>query len=608
MLKKSVNYRLSRKVPFLFSTACIAIAFVVTILGTTSPHAAPVSDQFYLGVNAGGISDCATEPMFKDLFKQAREWCPQRVGQTGGWGSGWPLAVDSLNWITMLDQNQTADAPLFTYGMDPNSDYVVMFDGAGTINVWNSASMTPASNGRLTFRPKPSQNEPCFLQLLSTTPANYVRNIRVVKASDEATYQQQPWKADYLQRWQNFPVIRFMDMMHTNNSTLVTWSQRTKPHSQTQALAPGVAYEYLVDYCNRTLTNPWICMPHMASDDFVRQFARFMRDNLDPRLKIYLEYSNECWNSMFAQTHYTDSMGTTQGLDPTGTHPWEAGWRYYGRRSKQMFKMWEQEFGSTDRFIRVIGSQMGTYIAEQKLNQDSVYLLTDMVAIAPYFGGKFDAPETQATVQGWTVNQLLDSCLVDMRGDIKNVIQAQVDMCNRYNTQFGTHLKLGAYEGGQHLVGAAGAENNSTLTNLFIAANRSPRMYDLYIEYLEMWKQLGGKVFCLYSAIGQPSKWGSWGILETVDQDPLTAPKYKAALEIIRRNPPPVISTAIAGSKAIKPSDNQLLSKGISNSADSRTYGLDGRLLSSFSNRKNTGIIIRKAVDGRYIRQFIDLR
>ncbi len=94
-------------------------------------------------------------------------------------------------------------------------------------------------------------------------------------------------------------------------------------------------------------------------------------------------------------------------------------------------------------------------------------------------------------------------------------------------------LKVLAYEGGQHLVGVGGAENNEKLMDLFIAANRAPRMKDIYLEYLRAWKDAGGDMFMIFSSTGAPSKWGSWGILEYQGQDPATAPKDEAVMEAL---------------------------------------------------------------------------
>ena len=79
-------------------------------------------------------------------------------------------------------------------------------------------------------------------------------------------------------------------------------------------------------------------------------------------------------------------------------------------------------------------------------------------------------------------------------------------------------------------------ENNQKLTDLFIAANRDPRMRDVYLEYLRAWTDAGGGLFMVFSSMGAPSKWGSWAILEYEGQDPAAAPKYQAVAEALRAN------------------------------------------------------------------------
>ena len=515
----------------------VAVLFFIALV-SRYVWPATVPDQFYLGTNFSGISDWGTEPIWKDYMKQSRTWCPQRPGDA--WGNGWPLAVDSLNWITGLDADQTADSPLFGAtsdnwtSMHPDTTYYVLYDGEGTIELSDAESYQTVSPGKIEFKAKPSSAP--FLQITATSPDDYIRNIRVVSAGNEASYESDPWVPEFLERWLPFPVIRFMDWGSTNDSPIRYWSERTRPNAQTQAMPGGVALEYMIDYCNRTLSEPWFCMPHMADDDYIRRFATMVRDNLDTRLKIYVEYSNEVWNSIFEQTHYCDSVGSAQGLDPSDTHPWEAGWRYSGRRSKQIFKIWEEVFGNTDRIVRVIASQMNTYVTERKLETDSVYKYTDAVAIAPYFGGAYNDADRMEEIAAWTVDQLLDSCLKDIRGNIRNEIEAHVNLCKQYNTDYGTDLKLIAYEGGQHLTAW---NTNQAATDLFTAANRSPRMKDLYITYFEMWDTLGGTLFAQFSSLCSPGPYGAWCVLENVDQDPATAPKYQALLELIAAHPAP---------------------------------------------------------------------
>ena len=39
----------------------------------------------------------------------------------------------------------------------------------------------------------------------------------------------------------------------------------------------GVALEWMIELCNRQKIDPWFCLPHLADDDFVRNFVSFLQ-------------------------------------------------------------------------------------------------------------------------------------------------------------------------------------------------------------------------------------------------------------------------------------------------------------------------------------------
>ena len=86
-------------------------------------------------------------------------------------------------------------------------------------------------------------------------------------------------------------------------------------------------------------------------------------------------------------------------------------------------------------------------------------------------------------------------------------------------------------------MGHGGAENNERLEALFHAANRHRRMYKLYLDYLQGWKDSGGTMMAIFSSTGRDSKWGSWGLMEYHGQPATQAPKYQAVLEFLEKNP-----------------------------------------------------------------------
>jgi hypothetical protein len=98
-----------------------------------------------------------------------------------------------------------------------------------------------------------------------------------------------------------------------------------------------------------------------------------------------------------------------------------------------------------------------------------------------------------------------------------------------------------AYEGGQSLTGLPGYPTGSPMDNLFIAANRDPRMQTVYTTLFNDWKTNGGQLFTAFASIDGPSVFGSWGSLESLldTVSPLTSapPKWQAIQNFISSTP-----------------------------------------------------------------------
>jgi hypothetical protein len=280
----------------------------------------------------------------------------------------------------------------------------------------------------------------------------------------------------------------------------------------------------MIDLCNQLDVDPWFCIPHRADDDYVRGFARLVRERLEPDRKIYIEYSNECWNGIFEQARYCRDEGKRLGLS---TNDYEAQLRYYSRRSVEIFDSWEKEFGGRERLTRVLCTQSANpWTGTTVLDFDGAAKNADAIAIAPYFGYRWGSPDRADEVAKMTPDDLVKALADDLK-ESRRHIEEYAAIAKKHD------LKLMAYEGGQHLAGHGGAENNDSLTALFHAANRHPGMKDLYTRHLADWNASGGDLFCVFSSMGRYSKWGSWGLLENAAQHPQTVAKYQAIHEYL---------------------------------------------------------------------------
>jgi hypothetical protein len=281
--------------------------------------------------------------------------------------------------------------------------------------------------------------------------------------------------------------------------------------------------EIAIKLANTLNADPWFTMPHLADDDYVRQFATMVRDRLNPNLKVYIEYSNETWNSQFKQYAYMGQKAAELGI---GTNAYTHGALYYSQRSVEIFDIWESVFEGNERLVRVLSSQAANAgLSKNIVKWNNAYLKADALAIAPYF-------QTPLTV-GITTDQVIDGCRTYINGTVRTWLTRQKAVAQEFG------LDLIAYEGGQHLIVKQphiNSTENQALTNVAIAANRDPRMYDLYKEYLNLWKEMGGGIMLHLGSVGGYGRYGMWGSLEYQDQPIKSAPKYRALMDYINEN------------------------------------------------------------------------
>jgi hypothetical protein len=479
------------------------------------PAGTPKSGAPRLGMNLAGVADWSPQWAFVNAFKAAREW--EAHGPK-------PHAFDARG-NPVLKPGQSVSTYLVRElgGHYPGGRYVVTWAGTGRVRVdrFDVARLASARPNRLEIDVKPADGG-LLLEVSASAAADPVRDIRVTPAEFETAAS--PFHPLFLERLKPFGVIRFMGWQQTNNCPTRTWAERARPDDPRYSTPAGVPVEVMVDLANALGADPWLCVPHLADDDFVRRFAETVRGRLRPDRKVYVEYSNEVWNWGFEQARHADREGKRLRLgDP-------AQQRFYAQRSVEVFRTFEAAFGGRGRLVRVLAAQaVNPWLGEQILTWKDAYKSADALAIAPYFGNDYGDPKNAAATSGLSVDRLLNNLAEEIDGPHRGHMRKSAALARKYG------LELIAYEGGQHLVGHGGAENLQPLTDLFIAANRHPRMYDLTRRHLAHWSAEGGGLYAAFLYVGGPSKWGSWGTLEYQDQPIEQAHKYRALIDQMKR-------------------------------------------------------------------------
>lgn len=334
--------------------------------------------------------------------------------------------------------------------------------------------------------------------------------------------------------------LRYVNFQETNNSPTVSWNERPKVKDQTFTSKSGIPPEYCIALSNAVNADPWFTMPHKANDDYNRQFARLVSQQLKSGLKVYLEYSNETWNSVYSQNAWIIDQGARRGLPGDR---YKRGTRYHSERTVEIGQVWRSAMGSRSTDLKlVMGSQaFNSYISDETLSWGNASSVVDYVAIAPYFGRYFGDPNNAAMVQ----NMSLDSAFKEINsGGVLNNAPAGGSLAHAREFMMQTgevarkhNVTMIAYEGGQHISGYGGTQDNQRITDLFVRLNADPRMEAAYTRYLQDWKDAGGQMFVNYLHLGAWTKWGSWGVLQNQNENPDSSPKYRALVKFVDSQP-----------------------------------------------------------------------
>ena len=504
----------------------LTAALAVSATRETPPVQLPPPTKLRLGINLSGPAYWSTEHAFANLAKYASRWRTQRIGQPFTWDDPLP-AMTPEGYPTKVPEGAYLETFLIgtAHREHLSDELVVLYDGKGKLAYDMGARLKERAPGRDVIEDLGSERGFVVAQLVETDPADPVRNLRLYEPAVAASPT--TFRKAFLDRWAKASVLRFMDWMATNDSPVRTWPQRPRPREFMQT-ERGVALEYLIELANAQKAAPWFCMPHLADDDYVRRFAQQVKRELDPSLPVYVEYSNEVWNAQFEQSRHASRMG--QQLKLSGDE-FEGQLRYYSQRTSDVLRIWEEVFA--DQKARVLGvyatQAANPWTSTVVLEWKDAKRHADVLAIAPYFGNSLGDPEREREVAAWSLDRLFEALLREVEGENRKMIEAQAALAHQHG------VKLVAYEGGQHLVGHGGAENNEKLERLFQAANRDPRMKGLYRTHLKNWTAAGGELFVAFNSMASWSKWGSWGLLEHESQSRSAGPKWQALQEALQQ-------------------------------------------------------------------------
>ena len=453
------------------------------VLTVTVPPNTPVptptptpTETPYLGVNLEENVDWSRTRPFADLMKSAR--CIDGNPATGY--SKWRV-------LTVTD-NVAGDGK--THGSLPPAGlagvYTLTFTGGGTV----TATGATYAAGKLTI------DGTRDVDISFSAP---VSNIRLMRPG----YTTETFTREFLADCSRFKCLRFMNWQRTNDGgsrRVLTWAARPSVAAQSWTDEYGVPIEVIVDLCKAAKTDMWLCIPHEATDDYVRGLATYLKANYAGT--VYFEFSNEVWNGIFPQHQASIDEARAWTGSPSlqpAQNEWYAARHWTMAQLIRCSEIFRSVFGDLSRIRPIFCDQF----ASPSLAADTLYWANKVypnppnyyvygIAAAPYYG-----PSDTTTVDAAVAS-------------IKTSLAKRDDWTQAFLPQYSSMaraygLKFFGYE--------VGIDSGQGLTNLDtrIALAYDPRMADITRGYLAQNAQyMDGQ--CYFWLASTNSQWGSWGL------------------------------------------------------------------------------------------------
>jgi hypothetical protein len=336
-------------------------------------------------------------------------------------------------------------------------------------------------------------------------------------------------------------VLRGMDLQRTNGSTIVEWADVPKVEDARWGVeGKGAPPQVLIDICNKVGCDLWLNIPHGASDDCVKQYARLCRDRLDPKLNLYVEYSNEVWNtfnSIGLNTAYVKNKGVA---DPEcdGPNPTVKCRQWYGKRSAQISAIFRKEFRGEEFRVRPVLSGQAGYPEQLEWSADWVEKhvgpLSSVfhgIAVAPYFG----SDPVLENAAGLTAETYLAPDGADGSSRLERAARSVLGgpkMQRFFALARAKNVAALAYEWSD------GFKTKGS-PDVVAAVNADPRVRKAVFAWTDAWEANGGDVAMHFVAVGNWDRDSSYGAAKSLSPADF-GPKAEAlALASASRPHPP---------------------------------------------------------------------
>jgi hypothetical protein len=468
--------------------------------------------------------------MFKDAMKQSWPWWIQKE-DLSNWHDetiiiplrrdGYPKEIPYNGHVvhTAVLMHMDPEGPLY-----PKGEYKLRYRGKGKLFIYGDTEekIISESDTEHSIFVRPSK-EGIHITILESDKENPVRDIRIMMPGFQLD-DKDPFHPDFIEHIREFSVIRFMKTNYVEEFGSVSWDDRSIPTYQTQSKMDigGLCHEYIIMLCNKYDKNPWINVPTESDDDYVRELAEFYHRNLKKDLMLYIEYTNEPWNPMFPAYEYGIREGERLGLSKGE----EANARFNVKRTLEMRDIFRSVYG--DEYLQRVTWSISTWSHRKIISE---YIFDELrkrkgqveaLAIAPYFAGEI--ANQIGDGNRYTIDEIFTMMDYELDNEMKNQIRYYKKLASEEN------MRLITYEAGQHFVSLFYPKNDILKKQMEIV-NGDPRIKDLYIKYINLWKDEAGDLIVFFNLVEEVNDYGDFGMKRHYQSK--TIPKWDAVKIIL---------------------------------------------------------------------------
>ncbi|HWE94771.1 MAG TPA: hypothetical protein VG269_12475 [Tepidisphaeraceae bacterium] len=505
----------------LFAALLSFFAATLGLAQVSSRSGGQPGERRHIGVNLEGLTYYSRGLVFADAMLQAQNF------YAGADAGGNPTADQT----TIIFSNCTpafAGTYKFACKGQPTLKAAVSY---ATVASQSYNATTNTTTADITLTAQQIQAIPQLGLNIGNVVAGKVSNVQVWRPGANAGVDR--FYGPFVKIMAPFDTIRFMDFLSTNGSTQVNWSDRPQPTDRNFTIKGG-CYEDALLLCKQTNKAPWLCMPCQANADYLNKFIMLVKQRA--RGPVYIEWSNEIWNSAFPQWKQAMELAAADkslAYDGTGD-PNILLYRWMGKQAVNISKAAQAAYGVNDiRKCPIRPILAGQWGNPDVLKYALDYINTQVGPANQYIYGIAIAPYATLSGNLWGRIQNGDATVTKEQivADYQSSGINNSSMTNSGTAAFVSQAKQYNLHTRAYEFGFDSGQAQQAVTQKAAAAHE-PAMGPILTTYINNWWAAGCEGLNWFTLTAADTSNGQWGL--TADTYDMNTPKYQAAVAAAR--------------------------------------------------------------------------